>query len=40
MKTLILHSFFMKKILVFMGYLAGFLVGAKYAKKPGKTAGK
>jgi len=24
----------MKKILLFMGYLAGFVVGAKYAKKP------
>jgi hypothetical protein len=26
----------MKKILLFMGYLAGFVVGAKYAKKPEK----
>jgi len=24
----------MKKLLIFMGYLAGFVVGAKYAKKP------
>jgi len=26
----------MKKILLFMGYLAGFVVGAKYAKEPAK----
>jgi len=26
----------MKKLLIFMGYLAGFVVGAKYAKKPEK----
>lgn len=26
----------MKKILLFMGYLAGFVVGAKYAKEPVK----
>lgn len=30
----------MKKILLFMGYLAGFIVGAKYAKKPDKKWGK
>lgn len=26
----------MKKILLFMGYLAGFVIGAKYAKEPAK----
>jgi hypothetical protein len=30
----------MKKILVFMGYLAGFVVGAKYAKKLDKKGVK
>jgi isocitrate/isopropylmalate dehydrogenase len=30
----------MKKLLIFMGYLAGFVVGAKYAKKPDKKWGK
>lgn len=30
----------MKKILLFMGYLAGFVVGAKYAKNPAKKWAK
>lgn len=30
----------MKKILLFMGYLAGFVIGAKYAKEPAKKWAK
>lgn len=30
----------MKKLFVFMGYLAGFIVGAKYATKPDKKSDK